>query len=206
MLFGRGGCAIFRAPCLDAARKPAKFHGMTEQISPESTMEELLAALPGAQRALFRNYHVGGCSSCGFRPEETLAGVCARNGGLDPIEVLDVIRRESEEEEKRQLPPEELKSALAEERVRLVDIRSREEFEAVHIEGALPFNQQLMQTMMAEWPKDAEVVVMDHRGERAPDAAAYLAGHGFANVRVLRGGIDAWSVEVDPSLPRYTLE
>ena len=36
-------------------------------------MAELLEAYPGAQRALFRNYHIGGCSSCGFRPDETLA-------------------------------------------------------------------------------------------------------------------------------------
>ena len=38
------------------------------------------------------------------------------------------------------------------------------------------------------------------------DAAAYFQGHGFENVKSLRGGIDAWSVEVDPNLPRYHLE
>ena len=38
------------------------------------------------------------------------------------------------------------------------------------------------------------------------DAAAYFQGHGFTNVKSLRGGIDAWSAEVDPKLPRYHLE
>jgi rhodanese-related sulfurtransferase len=38
------------------------------------------------------------------------------------------------------------------------------------------------------------------------DAAAYFQGHGFANVKSLRGGIDAWSAEVDPNLPRYRVE
>ena len=38
------------------------------------------------------------------------------------------------------------------------------------------------------------------------DAAAFFQGHGFENVKSLRGGIDAWSVEVDPKLPRYHLE
>ena len=38
------------------------------------------------------------------------------------------------------------------------------------------------------------------------DAAAYFSGHGFSNVMALRGGIDAWSGEVDPNLPRYELE
>jgi hypothetical protein len=43
-------------------------------------------------------------------------------------------------------------------------------------------------------------------GTRGLDAAAFFAGHGFTDVRALRGGIDAWSLEVDPSLPRYTIE
>jgi len=36
-------------------------------------MSKVLEAFPGAQRALFRRYHIGGCSSCAFRPDETLA-------------------------------------------------------------------------------------------------------------------------------------
>ena len=47
-------------------------------IGPQSTMADVLAAWPGAQRALFRRYHIGGCSSCAFRPDETLAQVCER--------------------------------------------------------------------------------------------------------------------------------
>jgi len=58
----------------------------------EMTMAEVLEASPGAQRALFKNYHIGGCASCGFRPEETLADVCNRNGGLDPESVLENVR------------------------------------------------------------------------------------------------------------------
>ena len=50
---------------------------------------------PGAQRALFRKYHIGGCSSCGFSPNETLAGVCARNENVDgrgPIALFSPCR------------------------------------------------------------------------------------------------------------------
>ena len=54
----------------------------TEIISPQSSMREVLEAFPGAQRALFRKFHIGGCSSCGFSNDETLAAVCARNGNL----------------------------------------------------------------------------------------------------------------------------
>src|SRR5262245_42682416 len=46
---------------------------VTDNISPDSPMSAVLESFPGAQRALFRRYHIGGCSSCGFRPDETLA-------------------------------------------------------------------------------------------------------------------------------------
>ena len=58
-----------------------------------------------------------------------------------------------------------------------------------------------------QWPREEGLIVLiDHQGARSLDAAAYFAGHGFTNVRALLGGIDAWSQEVDPSLPRYRLE
>jgi len=64
----------------------------TQTIGPESTMEETLAAYPGARRALFRGYHIGGCASCGFEATETLAQLCERNNKLDVNEVLEHIR------------------------------------------------------------------------------------------------------------------
>jgi len=59
---------------------------------------------------------------------------------------------------------------------------------------------------MGNWPKESLLAIYDHKGDRALDAAAYFQGHGFENVKVLRGGIDAWSQEVDSKLPRYHLE
>lgn len=175
-------------------------------ITADMTMKELLDAYPGAQRALFRRYHIGGCASCGFRPEETVAEVCARNDNLDPGEVLETVRSAHEQDELLMISPPEAAALAAGEKTCLVDIRTKEEFEAVHIKGSLLFNQALMQEILGSWPKDRAVVIVDHLGLRALDAAAYLAGHGFSHIQVLRGGIDAWSQEVDASLPRYTLE
>ena len=76
----------------------------------------------------------------------------------------------------------------------------------MHLEGTQLLDQALMQDMLATRPKDDLLVIIDHKGSRSLDAAAYFAGHGFTNIRCLRGGIDAWSAEVDPTLPRYTLE
>ena len=118
-------------------------------ISAESPMRDVLIAFPGAQRALFRRYHIGGCSSCGFSPEETLAGVCARNGNLNVAEVLEHIRSSHELDVKVLISAPELAALLAADKtVKVVDVRSREEFEAVHIPGSVLLSQDVMREVM----------------------------------------------------------
>ena len=176
-------------------------------MTASSTMKEVLQEFPGAQRALFRKYHIGGCSSCGFQPEERLAELCARNGNLDVEEVIAHIRTSHEADLKMQIAPPQLAELKAREpQLKLVDIRTREEHEAARIAGAVLFSQDLMQEILGRWKRDEPLVIVDHQGKKSMDAAAYFAGHGFQNVRALRGGIDAWSREVDPNVPRYELE
>ncbi|HEU5397220.1 MAG TPA: rhodanese-like domain-containing protein [Verrucomicrobiae bacterium] len=176
------------------------------KIEPGSPMREVLEVYPGAQRALFRKYHIGGCSSCGFSPEETLAGVCARNGNLDVAEVLAHIRSSHGQDAKVLIAPKELAELLRRDpSVKLVDVRSREEFEAVRIEGAVLLSQPVMQQLMASGSNSEAIVIIDHAGKNGLDAAAYFMGHGLQNVRCLRGGIDAWAQEMDPKMRRYKL-
>ena len=176
-------------------------------ISPNITMRELLEQFPGAQRALFRKYHIGGCSSCGFSPDETLAGLCARNDNLNVDEVVEHIVASDAADRAMQIEPRELSDRIAAgEKIKLLDVRTREEFDAVKIPNAHFFAQELMQEILSNWSRENLLVVYDHEGARSMDAAAYFQGHGFENVKSLRGGIDAWSVEVDPKLPRYHLE
>jgi rhodanese-related sulfurtransferase len=178
----------------------------SEPISPQSPMSAVLEKFPGAQRALFRKYHIGGCSSCGFQPAETLAEVCARNGGLDVAEVLAHIQSSHEQDASILISPGELAALLRSDKpVRLVDVRSREEFEAVNIAGSILLSQPVMQQLMASGSNADPVVVIDHTGKNGLDAAAYFMGHGLQNVRCLRGGIDAWAREVDPAMRRYKL-
>ena len=179
---------------------------LNETISAQSNMREVLEQYPGAQRALFRKYHIGGCSSCGFQPTETLGQVCARNGGLNVDEVLAHIKTSHEQDAKVFIAPNELAELLKTNKaVKLLDVRSREEFEATHIDGSVLMSQPVVQEIMAKWPRTESFVIIDHEGKLALDAAAYFMGHGFENVRCLRGGIDAWSQEVDTNIPRYQL-
>jgi rhodanese-related sulfurtransferase len=176
-------------------------------IDPHSTMAEVLTAYPGAQRALFRRYHIGGCSSCAFQPTETLEQVCQRNGDLNVEEVLAHISASHEQDAKVLIAPKELAQLLQQDAsVRLLDVRSREEYEAARIEGSVLLAQPVMQEILSHWPRPQTFVIIDHAGQQGLDAAAYFLGHGFENVRCLQGGIDAWSQEVDPNVPRYRLE
>ena len=169
-------------------------------------MRDVLEAFPGAQRALFRRYHIGGCSSCGFSPDETLEQLCARNGSLDAAEVLAHIRSSHDQDAAILISPGDLAALLKRDhRVKLIDVRSREEFEAVNIAGSVLLSQPVMQEIMASGSNNRPIVVVDHQGRNGLDAAAYFLGHGLQNVRCLRGGIDAWAQEVDPKMRRYKL-
>jgi rhodanese-related sulfurtransferase len=177
---------------------------MTATIDPNLSMRDLLAQYPGAQRALFRSYHIGGCSSCGFRPDETLAEVCARNDNLAVDDVAKTILSAHEADQNMQISPADAAAFVKSGKAKLVDVRTREEFDAVHIPGSEFLTQELMHEL-GGWPKDQLIIFVCHHGIRSLDAASYFAGHGLDNVRSLTGGIDAYSIEVDSSLPRYEL-
>jgi len=177
-----------------------------QNITGKSTMAEVLEAYPGAQRALFRKYHIGGCSSCGFEPTESVEQLCARNGNLKVDEVLAYIEESHDADQQVSVSPAELARWRSEVvPMRLLDIRSREEFDATRIEGAILFTQEVMTEMLGRWPRNELLVIYDHLGKKSMDAAAYFLGHGFTKVRALRGGIDAWA-EVDSSTRKYRLE
>jgi rhodanese-related sulfurtransferase len=179
---------------------------IAEQISPDSTLREVLETYPGAQRALFRRYHIGGCSSCAFSPDETLQQLCNRNANLNPTEVLDHIRASHEQDARILIEPSELAESLkTDDSVRLVDVRSREEYEAVHIGNSLLLSQDVMRQILGDGSNTRPLVIIDHQGKQGLDAAAYFMGHGLQNVRCLRGGIDAWAQEVDTTMRRYTI-
>jgi rhodanese-related sulfurtransferase len=167
-------------------------------------MDEVLQAYPGAQRALMRRYHIGGCSSCGFAPNEQLGDVLARHNLLNTAEVIDHIHSAHEQEQRIQITAADLKSSMSSVAPpRLLDVRTPEERQIASIDGSIHATQSVAQQMMSTWPKDAPIVVYCHHGLRSLDAASYLIGHGFTNVRSLAGGIDAWSAQIDPSVPRY---
>jgi len=85
----------------------------------------------------------------------------------------------------------------------VVDVREPHEYEIAHIDGAVPIPLGELPDRLAELDGHREIVTHCHHGARSFKALEILKSAGFSKVRSLRGGIDAWAVNVDPSLPRY---
>ncbi len=186
-----------------------KANSDVKEISGETTMIEITTKFPGARRALFARYHIGGCSSCAYKDDETLSQVCERNE-ITATEVVQHILNSHDEDQKMLIEPLKLKELIDEERVeiRFIDARTREEHEAVKIPGSYFMTQELQQEVFSQWDRTENllIVLYDHAGKSSIDSCAWFVGHEMKNTVALVGGIDKWSEEVDPSIPRYRLE
>lgn len=162
-------------------------------IRPDMTMESILQVAPAAQRALFQRYHVGGCSACGFQPTDTLAQVCKDHNILDVSEVIRTIHLAQEMDSTMQVDPLELRAWMDEGgELSLIDVRMPGDLGNGSIPGAEPLDYSDSGKYMS-LPKDRRIVFACQNGDRSLDVAAYFRGHGFTQVRSLRGGVDGWT-------------
>jgi len=171
-------------------------------LSTNSPMALILETLPGARRAIFARYHLGGCQSCAFSNEETLAELCARSE-IPADEVLEHLLTSHVHDSAMLMEPAVAKEGIA--GLRLIDLRTREEHEAVVIPGSEFFTQELQQQLFAA-DTNIKILLYDHGGKNVLDQVAWFRGHGLNETYGLRGGIDAWSLEIDKSIPRYRIE
>ncbi len=106
----------------------------------------------------------------------------------------------------RQIDVRQLADKLAKgDPVHLVDVRQQWEHDTAALPGSqlIPLDQLARRAAEVEAPDGALVVVYCHHGIRSLSGAALLQHLGVRNVASLAGGIDAWSQEVDPNVPRY---
>jgi molybdopterin/thiamine biosynthesis adenylyltransferase/rhodanese-related sulfurtransferase len=98
----------------------------------------------------------------------------------------------------------ELKRKIdARERFELIDVREAFEYEMARIDGAKLIPLGEIAERADELPRERPIVVHCHSGQRSAQAVRLLQHRGFANVYNLEGGIDAWSDQIDPSVPKY---
>jgi adenylyltransferase/sulfurtransferase len=85
----------------------------------------------------------------------------------------------------------------------LVDVRTPQEWAICRLDGATLIPLQELPSRLDELDATREIVLYCHVGVRSAMAVEFLRGKGFSRARNLEGGIDAWSVQVDPATPRY---
>jgi len=85
----------------------------------------------------------------------------------------------------------------------LLDVREHDEIEAAAVADALHIPMREIPGRIEELDRKLPLVVMCHSGGRSRRVTEFLLSNGFLNVFNLRGGIDAWSTEIDPQVPRY---
>jgi rhodanese-related sulfurtransferase len=85
----------------------------------------------------------------------------------------------------------------------LLDVREPDELAMASLPGALHVPMGEVLARLAELPKHRDIVVMCHTGRRSERVARILRANGFPQAANLGGGIDAWSCEIDPGVPRY---
>jgi len=101
-----------------------------------------------------------------------------------------------------QMSVDELKQALENNSVILIDVRGAEERDLASIAAAKPMQGDLMQEVEA-MPKDTALAFICHVGNRSQVAAEHFRKQGFSNVSNVAGGIDAWAKQIDPSVSTY---
>lgn len=88
---------------------------------------------------------------------------------------------------------------------RLIDVREADEYELARIPGSelLPLSQWPAAVAEKLTDRNQPLLIQCHQGGRSARAADFLLRNGYADVTNVAGGIDAWSLEIDPSIPRY---
>jgi len=86
---------------------------------------------------------------------------------------------------------------------RLIDVRTYGEYAIAAIEGSILIPMNEIVERVDELAPDEPLIIVCHHGVRSFRVAAWLVSTGFTHVANLSGGIEAWSLEVDNSVPRY---
>ena len=103
-----------------------------------------------------------------------------------------------------EITPAEVKAKLARgEKFAFVDVREQWEYDTSHIEGSTLIPLRTVPANLGTLQGSGEIILFCHHGMRSLDAAHWLRSQGVENARSMSGGIDRWSAEIDPKVPRY---
>jgi len=103
-----------------------------------------------------------------------------------------------------EITPSEVKDMMDRgEKFLFVDVREKWEFDTSWIQGTVLVPMREIPANLAKFEEADQIVLFCHHGIRSLDAAAWLRAQDVAGAKSMAGGIDRWSAEIDPSVPRY---
>jgi rhodanese-related sulfurtransferase len=103
-----------------------------------------------------------------------------------------------------EITPREVKNMMDRgEKFLFVDVREKWEFETSWIENAVLVPMREIPSNLAKFEEADNIVLFCHHGIRSLDAAAWLRSQDIPGAKSMAGGIDRWSAEIDPKVPRY---
>ena len=103
-----------------------------------------------------------------------------------------------------EISPAEAAELVAAGNAKLIDVREPWEFATARIEDSVSMPMgDVPSRAHAELDPDERLVVLCHHGVRSMNVTVWLRNQGYEQAQSLRGGIDAWSAEVDPKVGRY---
>jgi rhodanese-related sulfurtransferase len=103
-----------------------------------------------------------------------------------------------------EISPADAAALLKEEQARVIDVREPWEFATAHVEGSVPMPMgEVPARAHQELDPEERLVILCHHGVRSMNVTVWLRDQGFEQAQSVRGGIEAWSTEMDPGVPRY---
>lgn len=171
----------------------------------DSKMSDVEQKFPFSRSLLHKQFHVGGCSNCGFEPTESIAEV-AQKHVKDAQAMVSCLNAGLLDMQKTEITVAEIKDLVAQfprPDLMFIDVREPWEFEICKIPGSELLTENNMEEVFAKAKSIQNVVLYCHHGMRSLNAALYFKDHGLAQARSLKGGIDLFSQAIDNSIPRY---
>jgi sulfur-carrier protein adenylyltransferase/sulfurtransferase len=138
------------------------------------------------------------CPICGANPTITQLIDYENFCGVKPEAPMNSVHPD-------EVTVQEMKRALSETDlgIQVIDVREPDEYQIAHLEGTLLFPLSQLAQRFSELDPDRHYYIHCKVGARSMRALEFLRQQGFKHLKSVKGGIDAWSQEIDPTVPRY---
>lgn len=176
---------------------------METNFTLNSQMKEIEAKFPYTRSTLHTQFHIGGCTKCGYEPEQTIDDV-AKKYSKDPNMLLESLNQGFEDMNTSEISVEKFSKILASSNnILILDVREEWEYNIAHIPNSILLTETNFENMLLKAKEADQVIVVCHHGLRSMNATLYIREHGIYNAKSLAGGIDAYSLQCDQSIQRY---